>query len=210
MGFNKMKHLNWIVIAVLLLLTSCSFIVNRMVGIRTVKTMDDKAITAAAIQFEIPLKHVYAVDTNYIQVLKAKQQKHTPTSLNNHLQPLQALYFINGQYPESFQINCYAGGLPNLNWERDGIMESFPPKIQAPLDSMVSREELFNIVQKLNGVDYSEAITSGPLVVVFWTKFMHKHTKAFIPVVQKNLKHSTVPVQVIYVNADNLFAHLEE
>lgn len=205
-----MKYRIWFVLVIVLLLTSCSFIVNRMVGIRTVKIMDDKTITAAAQHFDIPLKHVYAVDTNYLHALKTNQQKYSPTALNNHLQPLQALYFINGQYPESFQVNCYAGGLPNLNWERDGIMESFPPKIQAPLDSVVSKNELLRMIKKLNGVDYSETITSGPLVVVFWTKFMQNHTKAFIPIVQKNLRLSPVPVQVIYVNADNLFAQLEE
>ncbi|MCU0422325.1 MAG: hypothetical protein MUC81_05885 [Bacteroidia bacterium] len=194
------------ILCLFLLFSSCSAILNKMVGLKSTKVLNDEEIIKAAKEFNIPEKHLYYVDTAYAYALKRIIKDTLQPTLNNHLQPLQALYFIQSDYPVSFQINCYAGGLPKLDWNRDGIMEAFPPKLQAPLDQAISGNFLLSLLKPVKGATYPTNVNSRNMVVVFWTRFMNKHTSLFIQTIQQNLSRANNPVEVIYINADNLYA----
>jgi hypothetical protein len=139
--------------------------------------------------------------TDSLKRIELKQQ------VKNHYQPLQALYFNKSGKLESFQINCYAGGFPNLNWDRDSILTTFPPKLQAPLDTLVSDSILISFLQPISN---SHEIRLGVYdyeVYVFWSKFMGRQNKRFINFIQENCKLTNEKnVRVIYINIDNAFA----
>ena len=135
------------------------------------------------------------------------KKKELKKHVQNHYQPLQALYFNNKGILESFQINCYAGGFPNLNWDRDSILTTFPPKLQAPLDTILSESLLLSFLKpmpksaelKLGDYDY--------VVYVFYSKFMGRQNKRFINYIQENNKLSNEKkIRVVYINMDNAIA----
>jgi hypothetical protein len=75
-----------------------------------------------------------------LDTLRFKEQ------IKNHYQPLQALYYnANGELSR-FYVNCYAGGFPQLKWNRNGILNTFPPQHQAPVDSILSLKTLSNFL----------------------------------------------------------------
>ncbi|MCU0441694.1 MAG: hypothetical protein MUE96_04785 [Bacteroidia bacterium] len=184
------------------LLQSCSSIYYGVVGIRNPKPITPQEINALAQKWGIPNGSSFILDTgcykNTLRGIQSDAQK------NNHAQPLQALYFTNSSYPVSFQINCYAGGFPNLKWNRNGNMDVFPPREQAPIDSAISLYDIKNCIQPANEKTYANA--SKPMVLVFWTKFMKRQTKRFLKEVNRNAQsRGQNQVNIIYINADNLF-----
>jgi hypothetical protein len=129
--------------------------------------------------------------------------------MNNHLQPLQALYFDENSNLISYHINCYAGGFPNLNWNRNQNMEVFPPLQQAPVDSLVSLALIQNCIHSAVGDNRIDSIRYSNTVVVFWNRFMGRQSERFIHTVQQNITLSKGGnVKVIYVNNDNVFLGL--
>ena len=76
--------------------------------------MDEKTIVRYANHYNIPIADGYELDTSYYAFLLSHDKARYKEQINNHYQPLQALYFDKSGQLQSFQINCYAGGFPNL------------------------------------------------------------------------------------------------
>lgn len=189
-------------------------------GIRNPKEISEKKIINYSKRLDIPGDDVYELDTSYFLFLSSLRSRATDSfmtdsleraelknQVKNHYQPLQALYFNHSGKLESFQINCYAGGFPNLNWDRDSILTTFPPKLQAPPDSILSDSMLISFLKPLS---HSREIKPGVndyVIYVFWSKFMGRQNKRFIHFIQENYKLSSEKnVRVIYINTDNAFA----
>jgi hypothetical protein len=81
-----------------------------------------------------------------------------------------------------------------------------PPQQQAPIDSSLQLDDMLKSIRHLNANPIS-IDKEMPIVVAFWTKFMHRQTKRFLKTIKANAAISNQkPVTIIYVNADNLFA----
>lgn len=213
-----MKHL-FTVFFCLILFSSCSPILG-LYGVRNPKEISEKKIIRYSKRVAIPKDAIYELDTSYFPFL-ASLKLSANNSLNmdsmkiierknlvkNHYQPLQALYFNKSGKLESFQINCYAGGFPNLKWDRDSILSTFPPKIQAPLDTLLSESVIISFLKPF--ID-STKIKTGDydyLVYVFYSKFMGRQNKRFINFIQKNSQLSNEKnIRVIYITMDNAYA----
>ncbi len=190
----------------LLLFSSCGFVFNGLYGLKNVKFVNEETVIKFGDKYEIPLVNSYLLDSGYIAFIKSQDTVQFSLQINNHLQPLQALYFDKNEKIISYHINCYAGGFPNLKWNRNQVMEVFPPLQQAPLDTLVSLGLIRNNIHLLVGENKQDSTTFSTTVVVFWNRFMGRQTKRFIKAVQQNIKLSEVgEVNVIYVNNDNLF-----
>jgi hypothetical protein len=206
------------IICLLLLISSCSPILS-LYGVRNPKEISEKKIIRYSKRLNIPKDAIYKLDTSYFSFLSSLKLKINDSLIadtlikielkhvQNHFQPLQALYFNNKGILESFQINCYAGGFPNLIWDRDSILTTFPPKIQAPLDSLLSdsllisfSKPIFNSTEfKIGDFDFT--------VYVLYSKFTGRQNKRFIHFIQENLQLSNEKkVRVIYINMDNAYA----
>ena len=185
------------------------------------KEISEKKIYRFAKRYKIPKNEIYQLDTSYYSWLLSldtfycdtmprnlwpKEKIKLKNQIKNHYQPLQAIYFDSTNHMVSFQINCYAGGFPNLKWDRDSILTLFPPKVQAPLDSLVLDTTLRKYLQPMahskqltfKGYDY--------VVYVFWNKFMGRQNRRFINFIHSNYNLSSDNnVKFVYVSMDNFF-----
>ena len=124
------RHLSLLILITLTFsfgLTSCSSIFTGLYGLKKIKTVDEKTIVQYAKKYNIPDVDSYELDTAYFSYLFSLDTTKYKSQIKNHYQPLQALYYDNLGYLKSFQVNCYAGGFPNLKWDRNEIMTTFPP-----------------------------------------------------------------------------------
>jgi hypothetical protein len=187
-------------------------------GVHPPKILSEKKIYRASKRLSIPKNDVYKLDVSYYNFLLSldtikcdstssqKQQqrkKDFKYQLKNHYQPLQARYYNDKGQLVSLQINCYAGGFPNFEWNRDSIMYRFPPKIQAPLDSLVSIPSLLKHIQPLSESSEIKLASYDYVVFVFWGKFMGRQNKRFIKYIHENRKLAAGKnVKYIYINTD--------
>lgn len=201
---NRMKKTSKILLYIIstILLTGCMAII----GIKETKPVNQMEIIQYAENFDIPIADCYVIDTSFISYLFSFDTTLFQNQIKNHYQPLQALYYDSTGQLVSFLVNCYAGGFPNLKWNRNEVLQSFPPKQQAPVDSILSLTQHLKYINRLsqsadlktNGYDY--------FVVVYWNKFMWRQTKRFIHYIQNNCQLAIdKKVKIIYVNNDNLF-----
>jgi hypothetical protein len=153
----------------------------------------------------IPLQQLYSIDTSYWSYLaKVDTAKHQ--EVKNHSQPLQAMYFdANGQLFR-YYVNCYAGGFPNLKWNRFGGLNQFPPLPQAPVDSLLTLNQLVAFARPIEQVqDFNQSDTT---IVVFWNRMMGRQSKRFIKFINRNAQLSKTTIQLLFVNTDELFLDL--
>lgn len=188
-------------------LTGCTSIYTGLSGIKKIKTVDQKTIAYYAKKYNIPTADSYLLDTAFFSYLISLDTSKFKSQIKNHSQPLQALYYDNSGHLTSFQVNCYAGGFPNLKWDRNEVMKTFPPKQQAPLDSVLSLDTQIKYLNLLSqtskpSVDYYDYI-----VIVYWNRFMGRQSKRLIHFVQENSKlEKEKKVKIIYANNDNIYA----
>ncbi|NOY49266.1 MAG: hypothetical protein GXO88_01670 [Chlorobi bacterium] len=202
--------MNWyirILVCMLFLgLTACSPIIQGLYGIKNPKRIDYRTIDGYAEKYNIPLTDNYKIDSSYMGFLSSLDTMKYKNQLKNHYQPLQALYYNGNGQLESFQINCYSGGFPNLNWGRDSIMMSFPPKQQAPIDSILPLNLQLEYIQALPKTKSFSIRDYDYVIIVFWNRFMGRQSKRLIRTIQENRKLAKdTRVKIIYVNTDNIF-----
>jgi hypothetical protein len=184
-------------------LSGCS----ALYGIKENTRVDEKTIVRYSNQYNIPIADCYELDTNYYAFLLSHDKVRYKEQINNHYQPLQAMYFDKSGELKSYQINCYAGGFPNLRWDRNGIMTTFPPGKQAPIDSLTPLDVQLKYLKPLSQTIKLARDQYDYIVVVYWNRFIGRQSKRLIRFVQKNSKLETrKKVKIIYVNNDNLFA----
>jgi len=190
----------------LIFLSSCSAIMSGIYGLRNVKSIDKSDIVKYGNQYHVPVDNSFVLDTNYIGFVKSLYGSTNEEQISNHLQPLQAMYFNENGSLISFHVNCYASGFPNLKWNRNQIMEVFPPSQQAPVDSLIRFNNISPHFISYSSKDKLMNNQKKYTVVVFWNRFMGRQSKRFISEIQKNCSLANKnEVELIYVNNDYLF-----
>ena len=201
-----MKKLLFISIFTVFVFCNCTGIMLKMYGFKkTYTVVNNDNLATLAEKHEIPLSDWYELDSSYYSFIMSYDKDIYHSEMNNHLQTLQALYFDKNGDLVSYHINCYAGGFPNLKWNRHGTFDVFIPKLQAPLDSLVTRDKL---LPYLNPSIYTEETTFSDydyVVVVFWGDYLGRQSERFIKIVKQNidLADKNQQIKVIYVNMDN-------
>ncbi|NLJ82988.1 MAG: hypothetical protein GX330_07680 [Bacteroidales bacterium] len=187
-------------------LTSCTSIFARFYGIKKIKAVDETTIVRYSKKYNIPIADIYELDKAYYSYLFSLDTTKYKYQIKNHYQPLQALYYDSLGHLKSFQVNCYAGGFPNLKWNKNEIMTTFPPKQQAPTESIVSLETQLKYLKPISHTLKPSIVDYDYIVIVYWNIFMGRQSKRFIRFVQDNRKLETEKkVKIIYVNTDNIF-----
>jgi hypothetical protein len=173
----------------LIFLTSCIY------GLKTPKKLSVLEVQKAARDFKIDsficlednLYHDFWANVSDTQAYK------------NHYQPLQIYYYEDNNLV-SYHINCLASGFPNLNWNKNKNLNTFPPKSQAPIDSFLDLSTHLAFANKKSPNTYKYT------VLIYWNRFMGRQTKVFLKAFRQNLALSKLPVQVYFINNDNWFA----
>ncbi len=174
---------------------------------KDMKAVDEKKILQLCQEYNIPLEDSYELDTVYSTFLLSRDKVLYKQQIKNHYQPLQALYFDKVGQLISFQINCNAGGSPNLAWDRDSILTTFPPKQQTKLDSLLSLDTQLKFLRPLTKSSTFNVADYDYIVIIYWNRFMNRQSKRFINFIQTNSKLSKdKKVKIIYANNDNIFA----
>lgn len=187
----------------ILLLAGC----RALMGIKSIQPVDEKDIIEFSKKYKIPLADSYELDKSYLTFIKSLDTIVYASQKKNHSQPLQALYYEKNGELKSFQINCYAGGFPNLNWNRNETLTTFPPRQQAPLDSILPLNNHLKFLRPLSTTQKFSIDDFDYIVIVYWSRFMGRQSKRLIHFVQDNCKLATdKKVKVIYANTDNFFA----
>jgi len=185
----------------------CSFTMKGIYGMNKLKLLNDQTIIQYSEKFNIPLMDNYKLDSSYVAFLSSIDTLKYKEQIKNHLQPLQVLYYNKNGKLESFQINCYTGGFPNLNWDRESIMNTFPPKNQAPIDNLIPLKLQLEKIIPLHHTNIISIENYDYIVFVYWNRFMGRQSKRLIHFVQENYKLAKdFNVKIIYVNTDNVFA----
>jgi hypothetical protein len=203
----NIKRLLLLTIFTSLTLTSCTKVFMGIYGIKSIKEVDQRTILKYGKKFNIPASDNYQLDTAYFSYLFSLDTIQFKEQIKNHYQPLQALYYDNEGNLKSFQINCYAGGFPNLKWDRNEIFTSFLPKLQAPIDSILPLDTHLKYLLPIATTENFSKDNYDFIVVVHWNRFMGRQSKRLIKFVQENEKLSEEKkVKILYVNSDNIFA----
>ena len=176
-------------------------------GLKNPVSRSPEEITRTAKRYGIPAKDSYHMDTSYRAMLRQWDTSQHRVAIKNHLQPLQALYYTADGTLETFHVNCYAGGFPNLRWNRAHAFDVFPPRQQAPLDSIVPLATQLRYLQPMIGTTTTRPLPHERVIIVYWTQFMGRQSKRFIRLIQRNAALAPDPqkVKILYVNVDNLF-----
>lgn len=193
---------------VLLLLSSCTPLVLRTMGMKKPHHPTEEEFYHFGQKWNMSIYFQQTLLLSYIDEIEKLSNVH-PKLAKDLLQPIQAMYFDASGKLISYHINCYAGGYPNLNWNRDGKFEVFPAKTQASCDSLVSLTWLLPFLKpveypcvKIKNLDYT--------VVVFWSRWTGRQSRHLVELVQKNLKLASkdTRIQIMYVNTDEVFTKL--
>ncbi len=191
------------VMIVLTLFSACT----AFYGIKQPKPLSGQAILETAEKYRIPHGQIFVLDTAYKTFIR-KISGQNKTLAKNHLQPLQLLYFNKSGELISYFINCNAGGFPNLKWNRNGMLDSFPPASQTTPDALFSFHDLLKFIKtpdgkKPNPKEFSHATYK---TVVFWSVFMGRQSKRLIHQAEENYKLTNdKSAKLIFVNTDDLF-----
>ena len=174
-------------------------------GVTSIKEYSNEDMNSFLRQNNINDSIIYFIDKDY----KKRLLELTKDSglLKNHLQPLQASYYNKEGNLISFHINCYAPGFPNLDWNHKGAMEVFPPKTQAPVDTLLTLQKQLRLIKSNNRKLPEMGEDFDYFVIVTWAGFLRKQSRGLINAVRENIRLNTdnKKVKIIYVCTDNIF-----
>lgn len=170
-----------------------------LTGIKKPKLLTESEIVNLSNKMEIK-GNLFFIDSSYRkEILSLKYQD--VHAVKNHLQPVQALYYNQDGKLISYFINCYATpSLFNLKWNDELNFNTFPPKTQAPLDSMLSFDNLANFLKPISALRFKSS--NKQKVVIFWSRMFSRYSKSLIKYVEANAKLYP-ELEIIYVNNDN-------
>jgi len=195
-----------ILLSLTVLFSSCSRTLLKLYGIKADYTIvNDKNLVQLSQEYDIPLEDWYELDFSYYDFILSFDKDIYIEEMNNHLQPLQALYFNSEGELISYHVNCDMGGFPNLKWNKNNTFNTFVPETQTTLDTLISFEALS---QYLTPTIYSKSFSHlnyDYTVVVVWADYMGRQSKRLCRSIRENvnLAHADKKVKTVYVNVDN-------
>lgn len=195
-----------------LLFSSCSALMYKIMGVKQPNDYDLEEITAYSSKFGIPERDSYLLDTTYM--LDILQFCKNDTLLRNNLmQPLQIRFYQRTDTLLSLQLNCTAGGFPNLKWNKHGQLDTIPPNFTVNVDTcllfckdvkyLIPTSNDCHSFDYYNNADYN--------IILFWSVFMNRQSKILIREIQDYQKRfPDKKMNVLYVNTDKIFSILEK
>jgi hypothetical protein len=188
----------------LILCSSC----NQIFGLKEQKILNKKEITLEARKRGIPDFELVIIDVSaykkYLEELK-------DTILRKHAyQPLQVRVYDKEGKPVLVLVNCFVGGFPNLNWNKYGTFDSYPPAsvyFKPDSGSLYYKDEL-TLFKGINGeiLNPDNFEKKDLNIIVFWSRFMNRQSKRLIQTIENyRKKYRDHQIKVTYVNDDNLY-----
>ena len=162
-------------------------------------------------EFKLPKEQSFMLDTGYVHYLLSLDTSKYANEIQNHYQPIQALYYDKAGNLISFHINCYAGfGVKDgdqLNWNQLNVFSSFVPKTIVPLDTILSLSKHLQFIKTFENksIDTTGFSSFNYTVIIHWGKtWRPKDCINLFNIVNENILLAKIEkVHVLYVNDDN-------
>ena len=188
------------------LLISFSSCMRLLYGIKSPHAMQSEEISAKAIKWHIDTAHLYELNQQFLYQLYDWQERGQKTLAKHRHQPLQLIYFNPNGKMVSQHMNCYAQGFPNLRWQRDGRMNTFPPISATAPDSAFDLSMQLQLIRPLHTVPIPMK-ASNYTIAIYWNSFMGRQSRRLVRMATKNLKKAgNKPYQLLFINTDNYYA----
>jgi hypothetical protein len=207
-----MKKISFYIIAGAIIVTTsgCSKMLQSMYGMKPYRTVNNEDIIELASKYKIPAEKSFSIDTTYRTFLENFRKEYTSLRTDNHIHPLQAVYYDRNGVQNSFQSGVYAGNsLSNFLWNNERQFVKFPPRTSVPIDSMFSFSEHLSFVKTLDGkpLDAANYQQADYNVIVHWARFAGRQSQRLVKVVKRNYEKfgKAKKVNFFYVNTDNLY-----
>lgn len=186
-------------------MSSCQNILMGLYGIKNYDTVNETMIIKYAKKYKIPESAMYYVDSTYFSYFKSFDTLQKQVA-KDRMQPLQACYYDSSGKLVSWQINCYAGGFPNLKWNRNGIFNQFIPKQQAPLDTLLTLQQHTDFLLPLSAHAIINHEHFDYVIMVHWSVILGRQSKRLIRYVQRNASlGSAYKIDIRYVNMEMMW-----
>lgn len=196
-------------LALLLMLafSSCQSLIMGLAGMHQPRLVEDSEVMRLAKKFDIPEVDLFRLGVPYRDWLKGIDTLQHSLERKHRYQPLQALYFDRNRQISSYHINCNATGFPNLHWDRDSILASFPPRQQTEPDSLLPFESHIKFLMRYAKSSPLQFSDDDFVVIVHWTTWMGRQSKRLIHFVQENAKLAgNLKVRILFVNGDEIYS----
>lgn len=203
-----LRNIRFLSVSILLSMTACTPLILSTMGMKNPRIITEDEMYTYGRKWDMSIYYQQILLPTYVDEVQKLDSLH-PALAKNLLQPIQAMYFDSSGKLISYHINCYAGGYPNLNWNRNGNFDVFPAKTQAPCDSSITLSWILPHLKplelpcvKIKDLNYT--------VVVFWSRWTGRQSRYLLEFVQKNLKLASkaTRIQIMYVNTDEIFTKL--
>lgn len=195
-----------------LLFSSCSALMYKIMGVKQPYDYDLEEITAYSSKFGIPDSDSYLLDTTYMRDI-LQLCKNDTLLRNNLMQPLQIRFYQRSDTLLSLQLNCTAGGFPNLKWNKHGQLNTIPPNFTVDVDTCILfRKDLGYLIPTSNDCHSSDYYNNADYnIILFWSVFMNRQSKILIREIKDYQKRfPEKKINVLYVNTDKIFSILEK
>jgi len=190
---------------IVLLTASCSSAILGLYGMKNAKPVQEADVLKTAQSYNIPLDDIYELKKEQLNYLFSLDSAKFASAIHDHYQPLQILYYDSNDSLISFHPNCYIGGFPNLQWNKNGKFDVFPPISSAPLDTILPLKKHLLFLQPYSTTKIFNRTDYDYVVVVYWSNHMGRQSKRLVEVVKNNLALAkSKKIKVIYVNNDNV------
>ncbi len=193
-------------------LVSCKKILMLAYGIKEPRSVTREEVKNMSNSLGIDLGKSYMLRKNFFSsieqkdTIKEKVTNKCSPMISKYKQPLQLLYFNEKGELISFHNNCYAGGFPKLNWNKDHQFDEFVPITTIPISDSILKLEL--LIANIEPVEENNiSVPNNKItVILFWSGFMLKQSKGLIKVAKKNMGLDlSQSSNILYVNTDNCF-----
>lgn len=215
MSMRKIEKQIIIFFTLIVVFSSCTSVLMSFYGVKQPKTISDFEILNFAEKEIKTTENIYKIDSSFMEYINSFSNiidtnylisSENTCIVKNEIQhdlyqPIQAMYFDNKGNIISYFTNCYAGGFPNLKWNKHDNFVTFPPKSLANIHNEILFNEILLQFKKTNN-NYTENDIDYT-IVIFWNKFMKRQSLRLIKLIQKNTIDQNV--KIIYVNNDNFF-----
>lgn len=211
------KRLYCLVAAFLVTATniSCSTLIGKIYGVRKPKYLRAEEIVKYANRFGPAKFDLGEIKPGYSAYLTFVENGHgwdSPAAIapsqtaHNLRQPIQFMLYDRNRKLTCYAANCDAGGFPNLNWNRNGAFDEFPPKSLTKIDTSICYDSLIDNLYFLQG--NPRGTDTHYTAFIFWNHFMHRQSKRLINWCFRNFieNSKTDSINIILVNNDNYFS----
>lgn len=205
-----MRQLFVIIFSAIILsgISGCASVVRSMYGMKKYKELNDVEIERAYKTYKVPQKEILVLDTSYFSFLSKFKADHT-FSVDNHVHPLQALWYDKNGKQISFHSGVWADArVFSLKWNYKNQFDVYPPKTGAPLDTIFGFEDHLKHVKYLDGRSVDPALYRDAdfNVIVHFARFTGRMNRSLLRTVKRNAAlNRRFKVNYVYVNTDNFY-----